>query len=468
MIVLSTAFVVADDEETEHRVGQRPRLADGVVVRRNVVGDEERIALLCVETRRNYLVDARAWTLLAACDGTRDLAGIAAAAARHGVFIGEGHLRRFLDELARSGLLDDGAPEDLLEGVPSNAREDKPVIEMPNARYLCDGRGGCCSTYATIVVTPDDVHRACATLPERSAAGHRPTHAFLPLAGSAPTVLRALSHEGGACMYLDRDQRCSLHRVGGPSAKPVGCRWYPARLIDIGAEIRVVPSVECSCVARPVEGGEPLVPDGIATAAQLPLGVISTSIADTVEIAQGVAIERARAFGWVDAITDGLCDHDPVDYLWRCAADTSLDTKPVSGGDVAAELARRFAALAPRCRARAEQEAAWRGSNHMLVGRLSVMAAAAELLAAPTAMRALLTLPPLDPGLENHVLRAHSFGRLWLVDAPALDRLRATAVTLAWARALPSFLPDDVNDVTTSETPLAAIQATWRVALAAS
>lgn len=459
-MIISRATAVVDQASERMRT-RRPRLADDVVVRRNVIGDDERVALFDAAERRTYVIDARAWTILAGCDGTRDVPGISAAAARHGVFVGEGHVAGFLDQLDRAGLLVDGPPEDLIEGEPSSERASKPLVEMPGARYRCDGRGGCCSTYASIVLTPDDIHRACATLPARGEAGHRPTHVFLPLAGSAPTALRAITHVDGACLYLDRDGRCGLHRAAGAAAKPVGCRWYPARLVDLGTEIRVVPSVECSCIARPVSGGDPLVPHGITDAAELPLGVTTTAIAATVELADGHAVARARAFDEVDAIAAGLDDREPVEHLWRSAA-TSIGAH---AGDVADEIAVRFAALGPRCRARAEAEAAWRGSGHPLVRRLGAMALAADVLAAPTALRALLGLPASDPALEAHVLRACVFGRLWLVDAPMVERLRGTAIALAWARALPAFTPDDLDDPTTRETPLAAVQASWRTAL---
>ena len=59
--------------------------------------------------------------------------------------------------------------------------------------------------------------------------------------------------EDGGCTYLGDGGRCRLHAAGGPEAKPLGCRTYPLRFLDVGDAIRLVPRPECACVFAPSE-----------------------------------------------------------------------------------------------------------------------------------------------------------------------------------------------------------------------
>jgi len=54
------------------------------------------------------------------------------------------------------------------------------------------------------------------------------------------------------CWFLDDKARCRLHRAGGRSAKPAGCRLYPfQRLRSIGEAVVVLPDFACPLTVNP-------------------------------------------------------------------------------------------------------------------------------------------------------------------------------------------------------------------------
>lgn len=87
---------------------RRPRLADHALARRHLAGGEPRVVLH--DTRKGGLIalGPREWTLFSCADGTRDLDGIVAAAARAGAHARAPALGAFLEQLHGAGLLADG------------------------------------------------------------------------------------------------------------------------------------------------------------------------------------------------------------------------------------------------------------------------------------------------------------------------------------------------------------------------
>ena len=112
-------------------------------------------------------------------------------------------------------------------------------------RFDCSGCGECCRGRFAIVATAADRARI-----EKQAW----TDADLALRGK-PLFTRhgqdfQLAHGvDGACVFLDRDNRCRIHAKFGESAKPVGCRLYPFRLIPLGSQARVDVRFDCPSIA---------------------------------------------------------------------------------------------------------------------------------------------------------------------------------------------------------------------------
>jgi len=53
----------------------------------------------------------------------------------------------------------------------------------------------------------------------------------------------------GACVFLDTDNLCRIHKRFGESAKQVACRLYPFMLIPVGSQARVDVRFDCPAVA---------------------------------------------------------------------------------------------------------------------------------------------------------------------------------------------------------------------------
>ena len=71
--------------------------------------------------------------------------------------------------------------------------------------------------------------------------------------GVAPHVRlgrqHVLNHKGGACVFLQADDKCRLHAESGPTAKPLACRLYPFTLERESAGLRAGLRFDCPTVA---------------------------------------------------------------------------------------------------------------------------------------------------------------------------------------------------------------------------
>lgn len=434
----------------------RPRLAEHVVARLHRRGGVERLVLLDARADRVVELDARAWSVLGCADGTRDVRGVVAAASRYGVEVSVDEVVALFGELARLDWLTEGAPSGLVEGAvdPPHKGDHRWVRELTDARYRCDGRGACCRSYATISLTPADVHRAAVALVDDHALQDRSHAVLLPIVGSAPTVMRAVALVDGGCRFLEDDGACRIHRHAGMEAKPTGCQWFPTQLVDDGEEVRGAPALECVCVAQPDAGAAPLF-DPIRVSA-LPLG-LSVRRVPAVVAAGTRRLERHEAV----ALVDGLLDPDAGDapgQLWSLAGALAGEGSTI---DTVA-IAERFAAVGRRASVRADVEATWRGEADLVVARLRTIAMAAALLAAPTTLAVVMTSDELDP-VERHALRIARFLRAPLVTGDAARAAEAAALRMWLARAVAALVDPTTRDVTLRDTPLAAVSAAWRV-----
>ncbi|MEM9693566.1 MAG: hypothetical protein AAGA56_13540 [Myxococcota bacterium] len=200
---------------------------------------------------------ARETTVLLCMDGTRDVDGIRQAAARRGVRVSAEHVALFLDQLRAVGALGEGPPVAPPSPDPSFSPHAE-IVPFPGPAFACDGRGSCCRIYEEVVSTPRDLLRAKAALdagdPYEPGDGLRFTPScgstFVPWHGAV-----AAQREDGACTFLEDGGSCSLHRAGGASSKPVGCRLFPAIFVRSEEELRVGPRPECRCVFSSAKTG---------------------------------------------------------------------------------------------------------------------------------------------------------------------------------------------------------------------
>jgi lysine-N-methylase len=451
----------------------RPRLAEHALVRRYRAGSEDFWVIHDQRTGAAFRIGARERGILVHADGTRDLEGILAAAARTGVLAREGALRALIASLDAQGLVANGpAPT---PPAPRPRSLHRPLEPLPGFSLSCDGQGSCCRLYSSVIFRPIEEARARALLPLVLDAGEHPELAFPPMAGSAPCGASSVGQEAGRCAYLEKDGRCGLHRSFGAGGKPFGCRTFPATFVDDGESVRVAPAVECACVlasaALPSGRGEPLVPAEAVTSGDL------DEEADILELPALIAITshrdapRAELVRWSRLVASSPPSADASRAAWSLADAIESDGLDPSaalralGADAPIDLALLrpfFVALDERARARSRIDASYRAKEDLALRALGWIRDAARLLSDPGALAALVALAPDHARSEAFYLRAAVHGHHLVAGERSLSHaLRDRAARIVVARALP-FVADEDDEDPALLHPLALVEAMMR------
>lgn len=356
--------------------------------------------MLHVEGAPPMQIGDREWAVLRQADGTRDLEGIRLAAEQAGARVRAEHLQAFLEQLAQLGAFERSEPS-----TGQAFARDLPIAALPDYRFACDGAGGCCSHFDTVLFAPVEVARARARLPLLEDAGAHPERVFLPESGSSSPLSVVTRREGG-CLYLDPQGRCRIHED-----KPAGCRVFPARFVDVGDAIRVTPRTECACVFEPRPGGGPLTE--ARRGGELPREVFVPVLPETIRMG-GVPAPRDAVVRFFDARRAELdAEPDLAAYAWSLA--DALEGRPREP-----DFAPARASIA-----RLKAHLGWRAGSDIV--RRSVEAVDAALLD-------LSRRPPVQPADERLYLRAAFFAILG-VDSSVEAELRERALVLWIARA---------------------------------
>lgn len=134
--------------------------------------------------------------------------------------------------------------------------------ELPAARVLegsrfgCQGSGACCQGYVFGYISPAEKARIEALNPHKALAhlGDRPI--FITAQSSAGHPVYRLATKDDACIFLEDQRRCGLHRVFGADAKPAFCRLYPLAAIATIDGLKVYDRGECSTFAVSANTGK--------------------------------------------------------------------------------------------------------------------------------------------------------------------------------------------------------------------
>jgi lysine-N-methylase len=487
------------DRRFDERAGpRRPRLGEHVAVRRHIIDGSEVVVAHDRRSGASARLGGREWGVLRCADGTRDRPGLLAAATLRGYRIGRADLDSFLGELDRAGMLADGLPPE----APAPEVDPRPHASVDPLRGFslhCDGRGTCCRSYPTTMLTPEEAARAAALRPVALARGWDPERAFTPELGSSFGLplgrerARCVTMVEGRCAYLARDDRCELHAAGGPGAKPLGCRQFPAVLTDDGEAIRVAPAPECACVLRSVglADGEPLVAATASTGAGLEPGTFVRRLSAEVRLAGEGGVPLADYRGWwraecerwarawgdsqpaPDASVTATMPADVPATLWRLAASLETDGLAHGHGWRAAwqapavppdELSPWLQALAGTIDARLAEWSLWR-SRHDLVPHLAraVRAAAERLMTDSSAVEAVPAAAIRRAEVFTVHTRLHAHG--YADELPLATALRDQAVRLLLARALPETLRGPASALAGDaaiDEPIALVEALLR------
>jgi lysine-N-methylase len=415
----------------------RPRLAEHALPRRHLVEGVEMVVVHDARSGALIRMERRIWEIVAAADGTRDMEAILLAASRRGALRRASEVREVMAQLHEAGLLADGiayAPP--AAEVPG----ERPLDVLPGFALTCDGRGGCCGTYGTVLFTPLEAARARALRPEVLGGGERQARAFTPERGGGDEEgALAVALVDGRCAYLAADGRCGLHVLGGAEAKPRGCRVYPATFVDDGEVVRVSVGVECACVLASVgrEGGAPLVPEGARTRADLLPGTRVATLPESVAVTASTRVPRAAFVAWSRWFAERIDDAvDPIGFTWSSAAAIEAHglalAEPIA--EAAPDLAPMVPALLDRARARAVAADAWRAGADRSRQASHAILAAAQRIAQPAGLSAALHDGRSQKD-ERFYLRALVHGHA-LAGEILVDALRERALRMALARAM--------------------------------
>lgn len=415
-------------------VPRRPRLADHVLARRKVLNGREFVVLHDEERHETLELEPTVWAVLSCADGTRDAEGIAGAAARIGAPTTSKAVAGLLAALAERGALEDGPPvhePDVVSLRPRPAEVlSQPVAPLPGYRYVCDGSGGCCRSYGSVLMTPEDRDRARVALPQHRIGGLPPTRWFTPERGSAPTPLCVPASVNGACGFLDDEGMCEIHRRIGLGGKPRACAAFPVTACSDGAEVRVSVIPECACVLRPVGEGEgESVAEGWGRGADIPQMLVIDMLPETLHVHASRTEPRAWLREAVSQLLSRLDDApDPAILCWD-EADAWSQPKP---RDIApyVEALRRVAKDTMRRRKTYVSDDDWvLRSLQWLVGTLHLLGDGSlrSLVVAPTASA--------DP-IELRYLSAALWGYQGFDSDPGAFVLRSHAVKIWIGRAM--------------------------------
>ncbi|MGH1348396.1 MAG: YkgJ family cysteine cluster protein [Nannocystales bacterium] len=407
-----------------------------MLARRHVVDGQESVVLHDEARHEAVALPPATWAVLACADGTRDVAGIAAAAARVGAGATEAAVAKLLEALHARGALEDGAPPHEPDVVTIRKRPEdvskQPVAPLPGYRFDCDGSGGCCSAYGSILLTPGDRDRARAALEGETRAGVPMSRWFTPDHGSAPTPLSVPLHVEGGCGFLGEDGLCEIHRRVGLAGKPRACAAFPLVACSDGKEVRVSVTPECACVLRSAGPGrgEPLT-ESWRAGSDLP----PTTVVDVLPAMLDVSKGRMQSRDWVrtqvaEVLAALPTAADPARACWAWA-DTWSDTTPTE-----AVLAPYIDSLLPLARDLLRRRSTYVGDADWVLGSLRWLVGTLHLLQEVSLQEMILEASPVGDPTERLYVRSSLWAYRDFIDMPLAGVMRAHAAKIWVGRAM--------------------------------
>jgi lysine-N-methylase len=449
----------------------RPRLSPEVHARLHVVDGEPKVILHEWRTGTILEIDVPSFRALAEADGTRDLDSLCLALAKEGIYHGESDLVQLLTELHAAEVLVDGlsVPRAPPPVASPETPPERPLEVLADFELACDGSGSCCRFYGSVAFSRLDALKA-RLVAERLRLPILADEVFTPIAGAQMgDGMRAVAQVDGRCAFLESDARCGLHREAGPEAKPLACRFYPASLVDDGVAVRVSLAPECACVFASIgERGDPLVPRGARTYAEIDPEARTIHLPDPVPLDIARTASRAELRAW----SAHLCAHlerHPIDapaLAWKLAELVASEGLAIEVLDraladreppEATEIAPWLRALSEHAIVAAQTHESWRSASDL--SRRTARWIADALV--DVKVEDLLAFDLRDEAAERFYLRALAHAhRLALEGRPLAHGLRDRAVRLLAARAMSMrhALPEDPA----ARYPLALLEAAIR------
>jgi lysine-N-methylase len=342
---------------------------------------------------------------------------------------------------------------------------DKPLEHLDGYGFSCSGKSACCRQYGSVTLTAEDVVRARRAGLETAPGDELGDKVFLPLFGGVRTERVAMTLVDGRCLQLTGSGRCGLEERGGPEAKPVACRVYPASLLDDGERVRVSVACECDCVFESLDApGAPLV-EG-SRARDLPHGIRVARLGDQVLVASEHTRGRDVVSRWSLDLSKAIsADRVPeklaaLSRALEATAAAELPPWPSADEllDVNDVLYAEVGSFADRMEAAAAAAEEWRGERDRTRILRRAVASAARRIASNRAHFERALAGDVRPSHEAFAVKAVIFGHQLSSAESVAAGLLALAARLVTARVL----GEDRAEI---GHPIAAVQAAARGAL---
>ncbi len=117
--------------------------------------------------------------------------------------------------------------------------------------YDCSGCGDCCRGKFAINISSDDYERLM-----NQGWQDEPEYKNIAIAVKKGNKYRLSHDENGQCIFLNKDGLCKIHTKFGEPEKPLPCRLYPFKLIQMGKQVRIDIRYDCLQVAGNI--GKPI------------------------------------------------------------------------------------------------------------------------------------------------------------------------------------------------------------------
>jgi Fe-S-cluster containining protein len=135
--------------------------------------------------------------------------------------------------------------------------EPRAARTLAGARWACGACGDCCRHFQLGPVEPEII-AGLAALPLAEAFPHLDGRPFSRVVEGPAGPAHFLEKINGACVFLEADNRCGVHRRWGAAAKPAFCRAFPVHLVEDPRGLAAVARPHCTGLAAGQRAGAPM------------------------------------------------------------------------------------------------------------------------------------------------------------------------------------------------------------------
>lgn len=239
-----------------------PPLRDGLAWE-EVPGDPPRWRLRDASMGRTIRLDARGREVALRMDRPQTPDELMARIAETGRPMAADALARVVATFSGLGLLADDAARAAADARTGMLRQQAgsgmTLLLPPDLRFECTGCGSCCVGVNIGPITPDVEEGLSGVIHDQLvAAVGTDAGFFITMRPDDPdddaADIRLCRTRNGACLFLEDDGLCAIHRRWGPGRKPHVCRLFPYQFVLTPRGIAVGLQMECRGILEASRG----------------------------------------------------------------------------------------------------------------------------------------------------------------------------------------------------------------------